>query len=195
MEFANRHRRVEPSVSRVTVPAALRTNAASARPARPLRAVASASQPLMVVPVLTFLARVRDPLQSNAVSPTPRALRPTARARASQPLLAPAGACRAMYGNPTPWRKPWFPRANLCIQCPGSSSVQCCLSTSCSTPSGTGTCRNTGNGCSGGSFVSGYCPGSSSVQCCVPTSSSSTCSTPVRCFSTSPFRVTTDVSL
>lgn len=45
--------------------------------------------------------------------------------------------------------------------------------TSCTTPNGQGYCGNTANGCSGGTFYSGYCPGASNIQCCV-----TPCSTP-----------------
>ncbi len=54
-------------------------------------------------------------------------------------------------------------------------SNQCCIKQSCSAPSGAGICKNTGYGCSGGTFVAGYCPGPTDVQCCVAQS----CNTPV----------------
>lgn len=52
---------------------------------------------------------------------------------------------------------------NLAGYCPGSSSIQCCVKKSCSTSSGSGTCMNTGDSCSG-SFISGACPGDSSIK-------------------------------
>jgi GH25 family lysozyme M1 (1,4-beta-N-acetylmuramidase) len=55
--------------------------------------------------------------------------------------------------------------ANLC---PGSSDIKCCTNNKCSTPWGSGTCKQT-TSCSGTSY-SGYCTGPSSVQCCVPNS-------------------------
>ena len=57
--------------------------------------------------------------------------------------------------------------------CPGSSDIKCCTNNACSTPSGSGTCKQTSQ-CSGTS-VAGYCVGPSDLQCCVsgtPTSSS-----------------------
>jgi hypothetical protein len=52
--------------------------------------------------------------------------------------------------------------------CPGSSDIKCCTQSTCSTPSGTGTCMQTSK-CSseGGTSVSGYCTGPSDIQCCV----------------------------
>jgi len=54
--------------------------------------------------------------------------------------------------------------------CPGSSAVQCYISSnvSCSTPVGKGTCHNTSHSAGSGKFVPGYCPGPSNVQCLVP---------------------------
>jgi GH25 family lysozyme M1 (1,4-beta-N-acetylmuramidase) len=49
--------------------------------------------------------------------------------------------------------------------CPGSSDIQCCTSAACSTPYGTGTCKQA-SACSGKSY-SGYCVGPSDLQCCV----------------------------
>lgn len=49
--------------------------------------------------------------------------------------------------------------------CPGSSDIQCCTNNACSTPQGSGTCKQT-SACSGTS-VAGYCTGPSEVQCCV----------------------------
>jgi len=64
--------------------------------------------------------------------------------------------------------------ANLC---PGSSDIKCCTNNKCSTPYGSGTCKQTSK-CSGKSY-SGYCTGPSDLQCCVgttpdPTPTSST---------------------
>ena len=59
--------------------------------------------------------------------------------------------------------------------CPGSSDIRCCTKSSCSTPSGSGTCIQT-SACKGTS-VAGYCAGPSDIQCCVEGASS--CSTPV----------------
>ena len=44
---------------------------------------------------------------------------------------------------------------------------------SCSTESGSGQCKNTASGCSGGAFVADACPGDSTVQCCVKHKASS----------------------
>jgi len=55
--------------------------------------------------------------------------------------------------------------------CPGTSSVQCCTSPTCTTPQGTGKCIQT-SACTGTS-VSGYCTGPASLQCCVQGSSGS----------------------
>jgi len=49
--------------------------------------------------------------------------------------------------------------------CPGSSDIKCCTNNPCSTPSGSGTCKQT-SACSGTS-VPGYCAGPSDLQCCV----------------------------
>lgn len=49
--------------------------------------------------------------------------------------------------------------------CPGSSDIQCCTNAKCSTPEGSGTCKQT-SACSGTS-VPGYCVGPSDIQCCV----------------------------
>eukprot|EP01036_Dinobryon_divergens_P023120 gene23120-31437_t len=68
--------------------------------------------------------------------------------------------------------------------CPGSDDIKCCTTPSCSTPSGTGSCKAISQ-CSGTS-VPGYCTGPSELQCCIPSSSS--CSTPSgtgTCISTS----------
>ena len=54
--------------------------------------------------------------------------------------------------------------------CPGSSDIKCCTSNKCSTPSGSGTCKQK-SACSGTS-VAGYCSGPSDLQCCVGGSSS-----------------------
>lgn len=56
--------------------------------------------------------------------------------------------------------------------CPGSSAIQCYISTpiSCSTNIGRGTCRSTSTPANGGKFVAGYCPGSGNIQCLVPKS-------------------------
>lgn len=54
--------------------------------------------------------------------------------------------------------------------CPGSSDIKCCTNNYCSTPSGTGTCKQT-SACSGTS-VPGYCTGPSDLQCCVSGTSS-----------------------
>ena len=43
--------------------------------------------------------------------------------------------------------------------------VQCCVPNSkCSTPSGSGTCQNTGTTCSGGKYIAGYCPGPADIE-------------------------------
>lgn len=55
--------------------------------------------------------------------------------------------------------------------CPGSSDVKCCTENSCSTPYGTGTCKQT-SACTGKSY-SGYCTGPTDLQCCVSGSPSS----------------------
>eukprot|EP01033_Poteriospumella_lacustris_P011906 gene11906-8496_t len=49
--------------------------------------------------------------------------------------------------------------------CPGSSDIKCCTNNPCSTPQGSGTCKQK-SACSGTS-VSGYCSGPSDLQCCV----------------------------
>lgn len=49
--------------------------------------------------------------------------------------------------------------------CPGSSDIKCCTDNPCSTPQGSGTCKQT-SACSG-THVSGYCSGPSDVQCCI----------------------------
>lgn len=54
--------------------------------------------------------------------------------------------------------------------CPGSTDIKCCTNNPCSTPQGSGTCKQT-SACSGTS-VAGYCSGPSDVQCCVSGSSS-----------------------
>lgn len=54
--------------------------------------------------------------------------------------------------------------------CPGSSDIRCCTNNPCSTPQGSGVCKQT-SACSGTS-VSGYCSGPSDLQCCVSGSSS-----------------------
>ncbi len=54
--------------------------------------------------------------------------------------------------------------------CPGSSDIKCCTNNPCSTPQGSGTCKQT-SACSGTS-VPGYCTGPSDLQCCVSGSSS-----------------------
>lgn len=52
--------------------------------------------------------------------------------------------------------------------CPNDpNDVKCCIQKTCAPPQGSGKCRNTSSGCSGGVFYSGYCPGDSSIQCCV----------------------------
>ena len=53
--------------------------------------------------------------------------------------------------------------------CPGSSDIKCCTNNPCSTPQGSGTCKQT-SACSGTS-VPGYCSGPSDLQCCVSGSS------------------------
>jgi hypothetical protein len=55
--------------------------------------------------------------------------------------------------------------------CPGSSDIKCCTSNPCSTPYGSGTCKQT-SAC-GGTSVPGYCSGPSDVQCCVGSAPSS----------------------
>lgn len=55
--------------------------------------------------------------------------------------------------------------------CPGSSDIKCCTNPSCTTPSGTGSCKQT-SACSG-TKVAGYCAGPSDLQCCVSGSSTS----------------------
>jgi hypothetical protein len=49
--------------------------------------------------------------------------------------------------------------------CPGSSDIRCCTNNPCSTPQGSGTCKQT-SACSG-THVAGYCSGPSEVQCCI----------------------------
>lgn len=49
--------------------------------------------------------------------------------------------------------------------CPGSSDIKCCTNNKCSTPSGSGTCKQKSS-CSG-TAVPGYCTGPSDLQCCV----------------------------
>jgi len=49
--------------------------------------------------------------------------------------------------------------------CPGSSDIKCCTNNPCSTPQGSGTCKQT-SACSG-THVAGYCSGPSDVQCCI----------------------------
>jgi hypothetical protein len=56
--------------------------------------------------------------------------------------------------------------------CPGSSDIQCCTNNKCTTPDGSGTCKQT-SACSGSKY-SGYCTGPSDVQCCVSTNPSPT---------------------
>ena len=56
--------------------------------------------------------------------------------------------------------------------CPGSSDIKCCTNNKCSTPQGSGTCKQT-SACSGTS-VPGYCSGPSDLQCCVSGGSSCT---------------------
>ncbi|RPA78103.1 hypothetical protein BJ508DRAFT_416722 [Ascobolus immersus RN42] len=59
---------------------------------------------------------------------------------------------------------------NVVGKCPNDpSSVKCCVPSTCSTPSGSGICRNTGKSCSG-TYYSGYCPGPSDIKCCVTSS-------------------------
>ena len=53
--------------------------------------------------------------------------------------------------------------------CPGSSDIKCCTNNKCSTPSGSGTCKQT-SACSGTS-IPGYCTGPSDLQCCVENAS------------------------
>lgn len=53
--------------------------------------------------------------------------------------------------------------------CPGSSDIRCCTNNKCSTPQGSGVCKQK-SACSGTS-VSGYCSGPSDLQCCVSGSS------------------------
>lgn len=55
--------------------------------------------------------------------------------------------------------------------CPGSSDIKCCTNNPCSTPSGSGTCKQTSS-CTGTS-ISGYCSGPSDLQCCIETTPSS----------------------
>jgi Prokaryotic phospholipase A2 len=52
---------------------------------------------------------------------------------------------------------------------PANHLPQCCVQIKCAVPSvGSGFCRSVkNNGCSGGSFHSGYCPGNSDIKCCV----------------------------
>lgn len=52
--------------------------------------------------------------------------------------------------------------------CPGSSDIKCCTNNPCSTPQGSGTCKQT-TACSG-THVSGYCSGPSDLQCCLGSS-------------------------
>lgn len=49
--------------------------------------------------------------------------------------------------------------------CPGASDIRCCTNNPCSTPQGSGTCKQT-SAC-GGTSISGYCSGPSDIQCCV----------------------------
>lgn len=49
--------------------------------------------------------------------------------------------------------------------CPGSSDIQCCTAPACTTPVGSGVCKQT-SACSG-TAVAGYCTGPSEIQCCV----------------------------
>lgn len=51
--------------------------------------------------------------------------------------------------------------------CPGSSDIKCCTNNGCSTPNGSGTCKQT-SACTGTSYA-GYCTGPSDLQCCVNT--------------------------
>ena len=54
---------------------------------------------------------------------------------------------------------------NIAGYCPGPANIQCCISKTCTTSSGSGNCMNTADTCSG-AFVAGACPGPSTVQCC-----------------------------
>jgi len=54
--------------------------------------------------------------------------------------------------------------------CPGSSDIQCCTNNKCTTPYGSGTCKQT-SACSG-THYSGYCLGPTDIQCCVSGGSS-----------------------
>lgn len=67
--------------------------------------------------------------------------------------------------------------------CPGSSDIRCCTNNPCSTPSGSGVCKQT-SACSGTS-VPGYCSGPSDLQCCVSGSSSCILGTVSGCDSSS----------
>jgi hypothetical protein len=49
--------------------------------------------------------------------------------------------------------------------CPGSGDVRCCTNNPCSTPQGSGQCKQT-SACSGHA-VPGYCSGPSNIQCCI----------------------------
>jgi len=54
--------------------------------------------------------------------------------------------------------------------CPGSTDIKCCTNNPCTTPYGSGTCKQTSAACSG-TYVAGYCSGPSDLQCCVSGSS------------------------
>lgn len=52
--------------------------------------------------------------------------------------------------------------------CPGSDDIRCCTNNPCSTPSGSGTCKSTGQcAAEGGTSIAHYCSGPSDLQCCV----------------------------
>ncbi len=53
---------------------------------------------------------------------------------------------------------------SLASYCPNdSASVECCVTASCSTSSGSDTCLNTANTCPG-EYVAGACPGASDIE-------------------------------
>lgn len=67
--------------------------------------------------------------------------------------------------------------------CPGSSDIKCCTNQGCSTPQGSGTCKQK-SACSG-TAVAGYCSGPSDLQCCVSGSSGCILGTYTGCSSSS----------
>ncbi|MCJ1398404.1 hypothetical protein MMC11_001602 [Xylographa trunciseda] len=87
-------------------------------------------------------------------------------------LLEPRTTCSTPDGSGTCQSTSSCTTFSVAGYCSGAASNQCCVQQSCSAGGGSGICKNTANGCAGGTFYSGACPGSSSIECCVTASGS-----------------------